>query len=192
MSLKKLTRDIKACRACADVLPHEPRPVVVPSSTARLVIAGQAPGTRVHESGKPFTDPSGDRLRDWMGVGEDVFYDSTRIAIVPMGFCFPGLDSKGGDKPPLKQCAKLWHAQLFAAMPQVETILLVGSYAQKWHLGKAAKGTLTETVAAWAEYAPRYIPLPHPSWRNNVWLKKNPWFAQRTLPALKERVAQLV
>lgn len=192
MSLSKLTKDIRACTACADVLPHKPRPVVVPSPTARLVIAGQAPGTRVHESGKPFTDPSGDRLREWMGIDETTFYDASKLAIVPMGFCFPGLDAKGGDKPPLKQCAKLWRADLFAAMPQVETILLVGAYAQKWHLGKAAKATLTQTVQSWAEYGPRYIPLPHPSWRNNVWLKKNPWFADETLPALKERVKELL
>lgn len=191
-SLRTLQRKIAACDLCADDLDHDPRPVVRPSSTARIMIAGQAPGTRVHESGVPFTDPSGDRLRDWMGVDETVFYDQSRIAIVPMGFCFPGLDAKGGDKPPLKRCAQTWRADLMAAMPQVELILLVGKYAQDWHLGAKKQRTLTATVAAWHDYGPLYMPLPHPSWRNNVWLKKNPWFGGEVLPELKARISALL
>jgi len=157
-----------------------------------LCIAGQAPGARVHKSGKPFTDPSGTRLRNWMGVDEDIFYDAARIAIVPMGFCFPGLNEKGSDLPPRKECAETWHGRLFEVLPQIETILLVGGYAQKWHLGTRVKDTLTQTVAAWAEYGPEFIPVPHPSWRNNAWLKKNPWFVSAVLPVLRERVAELV
>ncbi len=186
---------IRACRHCADKLPHEPRPVLRPSSTARICVAGQAPGTRVHKSGMPFTDPSGDRLRDWMGVDEDVFYDQSRVAILPMGFCFPGLDAKGGDKPPLKACAKLWREEVMAAHPQVELFILIGKYAQDWHLGKGengAKPRLFDTVAAWRDYGPLYMPLPHPSWRNNAWLNKNPWFADEVLPVLRKRVQELV
>lgn len=197
-ALEPLLEEIRACRVCVESpgrrgpLPHEPRPVVVGSSTAKLCIAGQAPGTRVHKSGRPFTDPSGDRLRDWMGIGEDVFYDETRVAIVPMGFCFPGLDAKGGDLPPRPECQEAWHARVFAAMPQLQLILLVGGYAQKHHLGKAVKPSLTETVAAWREYGPRYLPLPHPSWRNTGWLKRNPWFEAEVLPHLRNEVSRLL
>lgn len=173
-------------------LPHAPRPVLQASRTVRLAIFGQAPGTRVHASGRPFTDPSGDRLRDWLGIGEEVFYDETRVAIIPMGFCFPGLDAKGGDLPPRRECATLWRARLLAALPNLETVVLVGQYAQKWHLGERALNTLTETVAAWREFAPQFFPTPHPSWRNNVWLKKNPWFEAELLPALKKRVRRFI
>lgn len=184
-----LLKEIRACQACAHDLPHEPRPVLRARRTARICIAGQAPGTRVHKSGKPFTDPSGDRLRDWMGMTEDQFYDDARVAIVPMGFCFPGLDAKGGDLPPRKECAELWRAQVMAHLPHIEVTLLVGQYAQKWHLGKERKKTLTETVMHWQDYLPEFLPLPHPSWRNNAWIKKNPWFETELLPELRRRVA---
>jgi uracil-DNA glycosylase len=190
---------IEACRLCRDApqgtpLPHEPRPVLRISTTARICICGQAPGTRVHASGTPFTDPSGDRLRDWMGVSEAEFYDESRIAIVPLGFCFPGLDEKGGDLPPRKECAPAWRAPLFEMLPQFELILLVGQYAQRWHLGSRARRTLTETVENWRAYVqepgPTLLPLPHPSWRNNAWIKRNPWFGEAMLPYLRKQVRQ--
>jgi len=188
----RLLKDIRACRLCAAHLPHEPRPVLRAKPAARLVIAGQAPGTRVHASGMPFTDPSGDRLRDWLGVDKDTFYDEKRIAIVPMGFCFPGLDAKGGDLPPRKECAPAWREQVFANLKRVELTVLVGSYAQGWHLKGRTKPTLTETVKAWREYGPAFVPLPHPSWRNNAWIKKNPWFEEELLPHLRRRVSRIV
>lgn len=192
-ALDRLTKEIGACRVCVDnprkgPLPHEPRPVLRVSATARICIAGQAPGTRVHASGIPFTDPSGDRLRDWMGVGEEEFYDTSRVAIVPMGFCFPGQDAKGGDLPPRPECAAHWRARLFEHLPQIDLFLLVGQYAQSWHLGAAKRKSLTETVQNWREYGPGAIPLPHPSWRNNAWIRKNPWFESELLPVLKREV----
>jgi len=200
--LEVLHKQIKACRICVEKpdgkpLPHAPRPVAVLSKDARLMIIGQAPGTRVHASGKPFTDPSGDRLRDWMGIDESIFYDASKLSIAPMGFCFPGLDEKGGDLPPRKECAKYWQPQVIEAMPQVELILLIGMYAQKYHLQKGAKKTLTETVRNWREImeinrSPQFIPLPHPSWRNNTWIKKNPWFSNELLPVLKDKVSALI
>lgn len=199
--LDGLAQEIAGCRVCRErpegtPLPHDPRPVVRLSRSARLCIAGQAPGNRVHRSGIPFTDPSGDRLRDWMGIGEDVFYDISRLAIVPMGFCFPGLDAKGGDLPPRGECRKLWHDRIFAAMPQIELILTIGQYAQAYHLGPQRRKSLTETVAGWRELwgrpiLPRVLPLPHPSWRNNGWIRKNPWFERDLLPVLREEVARL-
>lgn len=197
MSLAKLSRDIRACRICVDdpikaPLPHEPRPVLQVSTKARLAIFGQAPGKRVHESGKPFTDPSGDRLREWMGVDENVFYDRNHVTIVPMGFCFPGYDDKGADLPPRKECAAQWRAELIAAMPNIETAILVGGYAQKWHLGKNAKNSLTATVENWRKFAPKFFPMPHPSWRNNAWLKNNPWFEDELLPVLRRRIRRLI
>lgn len=195
--LGALLADIRACRFCVDTpnvapLPHEPRPVLQASKKARLAIFGQAPGTRVHASGRPFTDPSGDRLREWLGIDEDVFYNPARVAIVPMGFCFPGLDAKGGDRPPRKECAPLWRDRLMAALPNLETMVLVGQYSQNWHLLEQAKPSLTETVAHWRDYAPRFFPTPHPSWRNNAWLKKHPWFEAELLPALRKRVKTLL
>jgi uracil-DNA glycosylase len=197
--LDRLLADIRACRICVESpigrpLPHEPRPVVWGSATARILIAGQAPGTRVHASGKPFTDPSGDRLRSWMGISEAHFYDETRIAIVPMGFCFPGLDAKGGDLPPRRECAPAWRDDLLARMPAVDLVLAVGLHAQQYHLGPRAKGSLTETVAGWRtileEPAPvPVLPLPHPSWRNSGWIKRNPWFEAELIPALQQLVA---
>ncbi|MEL7028085.1 MAG: uracil-DNA glycosylase family protein [Pseudomonadota bacterium] len=183
--LGRLLSEIRACRHCAEALPHEPRPVLRASATARLAIVGQAPGTRVHASGKPFTDPSGDRLRSWMGIDEAAFYDETRIAIVPMGFCFPGLDAKGGDLPPRKECAPLWHERVFEQLNDLQCVLLVGSYAQRRYLGSR---NLTQTVRAWREAPRPYLPTPHPSWRNNAWLKRNPWFERELLPELRARV----
>jgi uracil-DNA glycosylase len=187
-----LLTEIRACRVCAAQLPHEPRPVLRARPSARLVIVGQAPGTRVHASGTPFTDPSGDRLRNWLGVDGETFYDERRIAIIPMGFCFPGLDPHGGDLPPRRECAPLWRERLFAELKQVKLMLLVGQYALAWHLKDRRKSTLTETVKAWREYGPNYVPLPHPSWRNNAWVKKNPWFEAELLPVLRKRVAKVL
>ncbi|MBL8781120.1 MAG: uracil-DNA glycosylase family protein [Alphaproteobacteria bacterium] len=188
----RLLKEIRSCRLCAGKLNHEPRPVLRASATARLCIASQAPGTRVHASGKPFTDPSGDRLRDWLGTDKDSFYDETRIAIIPMGFCFPGLDDNGGDRPPRKECAPHWRDRVFAQLPNLKLTLLVGSYAQAWHLKGKLKPTMTETVKAWRDYAPDFIPLPHPSWRNNGWIKKNPWFEAELLPHLRRRVSRIL
>ena len=192
MSLAALLKDIRACRACADDLPHEPRPVLRASSSAKVLIVGQAPGTRVHESGIPFTDPSGERLRAWMGVSEDEFYDEAKVAIVPMGFCFPGLDAKGGDKPPLKRCAELWRDAVMAQLSSVALTLVIGQYAQAWHLGKQRKKSLTATVEAWQDYGPELIPLPHPSWRNNGWIKRHPWFESDLVPHLQARIDRLL
>ena len=198
--LTELLRDIDACRICAqapvkDRLPHPPRPVLRPSTSARLCIASQAPGTRVHASGIPFTDPSGDRLRLWTGLSVDEFYDISRVAIVPMGFCFPGQDERGADLPPRRECAPAWRAQVFAAMPQLELILLIGQYAQSWHLGRKQGASMTETVKNWRRYlesTPALLPLPHPTWRNNQWLKKNPWFEAEVLPELRCRIRALM
>jgi uracil-DNA glycosylase len=201
--LDRVLRELRACRLCRDAprfgtpLPHEPRPVIQAAATARLCIAGQAPGTRVHASGKPFTDPSGVRLRHWLGIGEDIFYDESRVAVIPMGHCFPGLDAKGGDLPPRRECAPLWRARVFAALPAIELVLAIGRYAQDWHLGASSGPRLTETMAGWrailaAPRAPRVLPLPHPSWRNNAWLRRNPWFEAELVPVLREEVARLV
>ncbi|WP_324133424.1 uracil-DNA glycosylase family protein [Bosea sp. (in: a-proteobacteria)] len=201
--LEALLAELRACRICRDApsrgppLPHEPRPVIQASATARLCIAGQAPGTRVHASGLPFTDPSGVRLRGWLGLDEGRFYDAAKVAIVPMGHCFPGLDAKGGDRPPRAECAPAWRARVFAGLPAVELVLAIGRYAQLWHLREAAAGTLSETVADWrAIWArpdrPRILPLPHPSWRNNAWLRRHPWFEAELVPVLRQEVARLV
>lgn len=196
-----LTR-ISNCRICRDEpegapLPHEPRPVLQISESARICVAGQAPGTRVHASGQPFTDPSGDRLRDWMGIGPEIFYDASLIAIIPMGFCFPGLNAKGGDLPPRRECAPRWRPEIFRLLPDLKLLLTVGMYAQKWHLDKTAKPTLTETVRHWRDYANSksglpVIPLPHPSWRNNSWIRKNPWFESELLPVLQQRIRHVI
>ncbi|WPP06496.1 uracil-DNA glycosylase family protein [Methylocella tundrae] len=196
---------IRACRLCRDAprgasLPHEPRPVLRISSTARLLIAGQAPGVRVHASGLPFNDPSGDRLRQWMNVSRDVFYDERKIAIAPMGFCFPGHTPDKGDLPPRPECRANWHDELFHAMPQIECILAIGRYAQDYHFSRLGrplpKGALLhELVRRWAEFSgghPKIIALPHPSWRNSGWLKRNPWFEAEVLPALREEVARMI
>ncbi len=202
-TLDGLVEAIRACRICRDSprgvpLPHEPRPVLRVSATARLAVSGQAPGIRVHESGLPFNDPSGDRLRQWMGVDRDTFYDARRIAIVPMGFCFPGWDRNRGDLPPRRECRDAWHDRLFAKLPAIETILVIGVYAQDYHFSRLGlarrKGEgVSEVVRRQADFAgfrPRVIPLPHPSWRNSGWLKKNPWFETDVLPLARAAVAE--
>ena len=188
-TLAAVMAEARACRVCEAHLPLGPRPVVRASTSARLLIIGQAPGTRVHETGIPWNDPSGDRLRDWLGLDRDAFYDESRIAIMPMGFCYPGIDKNGGDKPPRPECAPLWHDRILALMPAVELTLLVGMYAQRRYLGRRARRTLTDTVRAWQDYLPDYLPLPHPSWRNTVWLRKNPWFEAEIIPYLRDIAA---
>lgn len=192
MSLDAVLADIAACRACAGELPHEPRPVTRVSAQTRLLICGQAPGRRVHESGIPFDDPSGERLRSWMGIDRATFYGRPEIGVAAMAFCFPGTNPKGGDYPPPPRCAQLWRPQLMAALPKMELTLLVGSYAQAWALGDRVKRNMTDTVAAWREYLPHYLPMPHPSWRNTAWLKRNPWFEEEVTPYLRHRVADIL
>ena len=190
-----LVEDIRACRLCADRFAatetkHSPRPVAWFRPGARILIAGQAPGARVHESGRPFTDPSGDRLRDWLGLDEATFYDMSKVAIVPMAFCFPGYDAKGSDRPPPKICARTWRDRVLAHVGDVPLTLVIGGYAQQWHLG--ARGGVTDTVAAWRAHAPQAFALPHPSWRNTAWLKRNPWFEADVLPMLRRRVQEVL
>ncbi|WP_204113269.1 uracil-DNA glycosylase family protein [Shimia biformata] len=187
-----IAADIRACTVCADrfaatATAHAPRPVVWFRPGARILIAGQAPGARVHDSGRPFTDPSGDRLREWLGMDADRFYDRDQVAILPMAFCFPGYDAKGSDLPPPSICARTWRASVLKALGAVRLTVLVGRYAQKWHLGTAS---VTDTVRAWRDHAPGVFPLPHPSWRNTAWLRKNPWFEADLLPELREAVKE--
>lgn len=189
-----LATEIRACALCAGrfaatATAHAPRPVVWFQPTARLLIAGQAPSARVHASGRPFTDPSGDRLRDWLGLAEFAFYDLTRVAIVPMAFCFPGYDAKGADLPPPPVCAVTWRDRVMTALPDVRLTVLVGGAAIRWHLGTR---DVTATVAAWRDHAPRVFPLPHPSWRNTGWRKANPWFATDVIPALRAEVRKVM
>lgn len=186
---------LRACTLCAEQFvatqsAHLPRPVFQGRPHARILIAGQAPGARVYCSGRPFTDPSGNRLRQWMQVEEDRFYDPDNIAILPMAFCFPGYDAKGADLPPPKICAATWRREVLDLFPALELTLLIGGYAQKWHLQNA--GSVRETVANWRSYAPHTIPLPHPSWRNNAWLAKNSWFAEDLLPYLQRRIQEVL
>jgi uracil-DNA glycosylase len=188
--LDTILDEIRACRACARELPHEPRPVVRVTPATRLLIAGQAPGRRVHESGLPFDDPSGERLRDWMGIDRTTFYGHPAIGVAAMAFCFPGTNPKGGDYPPPRRCAELWRPRLLAALPNVEFTLLVGSYAQAWAFGR--KEPLAETVRRWRAFLPKALVLPHPSWRNTAWLKRNPWFEGEVLPYLRDRVTGIL
>ncbi|MEM6901851.1 MAG: uracil-DNA glycosylase family protein [Pseudomonadota bacterium] len=191
-ALPALVQEIRHCRFCVErqdnPLPHPPRPVLRAEASAELLIIGQAPGTRVHASGIPWHDPSGDRLRSWLHLDKAAFYDASRVAIMPMGFCFPGQDAKGGDLPPRRECAPRWHDLVLAKLPAVRTILLIGQYAQARYLGAARKRNMTETVAAWRDYTPRFWPMPHPSWRNNAWLKRHPWFETDLLPALRHHI----
>jgi uracil-DNA glycosylase len=191
-SLERLLRQVRSCELCKADLPMGLRPVLRVSTTARILIVGQAPGTRVHETGIPWNDPSGDRLREWMGVGRETFYDESRIAIIPMGYCYPGRNPKGGDLPPRKECAEHWLDALLEHVPQRELTILAGSYAQQHYLGNKVKRTLTETVRAWRDYAPEFIPMPHPSPRNNLWLRRNPWFEKEVVPYLREQVREWI
>jgi uracil-DNA glycosylase len=187
-TLDALLADVRACRACERDLPLGPRPIVRATDKARILIVGQAPGTKVHASGIPWSDASGNRLRTWLGVDHASFYDETQFAIIPMGFCYPGRGSSG-DKPPRRECAQLWLDSLLEKLPQIELTLLIGQYAQRHFLGQRRKPSLTETVRAWAEYAPAFIPLPHPSPRNQAWFQRHPWFESEVLPMLRARVA---
>jgi uracil-DNA glycosylase len=191
-ALASLLREIRACRVCAAHLPLGPRPVLRAKASARLLIIGQAPGTKVHESGIPWNDRSGDRLRDWLQLDREDFYDESRVAIVPMGFCYPGVDKNGGDRPPRKECAPLWHDRVMRRLPNIALTLLVGSYAQAYYLEARRQATMTATVRAWRQYLPGCLPLPHPSWRNIGWLKRNPWFEGELLPNLRGRVGMLL
>lgn len=187
-----LAAQIRACRVCQSALPHQCRPVLQGSATARIRIIGQAPGTRVQASGRPFTDPSGDRLRAWLGVSEAEFYDPSLFAITPMGFCFPGLDAKGGDLPPRRECAPLWQERVTQSLTQVELTLLVGLHAQRHFLTLERSASLTDTVLRWREHLPYYVALPHPSWRNSGWLKRNPWFENEVLPFVQSRIREIL
>ena len=191
---RELTADIAACRLCeerfkATATAHAPRPVPWLSTVAPVLVSGQAPGKQVHEKGRPFDDPSGVRLRDWMGIDAATFYDRSRVAVLPMAFCFPGYDAKGSDLPPPPICRRTWHDRAMAEMGQVKLILAIGGYAQSYHLGTRA---VTQTVANWRAHVPRVVPLPHPSWRNTHWLKKHPWFEAELVPWLRARVAELL
>lgn len=209
--LDTIVSDVRKCTLCEPELPLGARPVIQVDTRAKILIAGQAPGIRVHESGIPFTDLSGDRLRQWMGVDKTTFYDASKVAILPMGFCYPGT-GKSGDLPPRPECTKTWRADILAAMPNIELILVIGIYAQKWHMSDVKQKNLTETVRHWQDCfqgdskgdsqgdsqghhrgdCPERLPLPHPSPRNNIWLKKNLWFEQEVIPHLQQRVAQLL
>jgi uracil-DNA glycosylase len=191
-SLDTLLKEVRACRLCEASLPLGPRPVLRASATARILIVGQAPGTRVHETGIPWNDPSGDRLRKWMDLDRDVFYNETRIAIIPMGYCYPGRDPRGGDLPPRPECAKHWLPKLLAQLPKIEFTILAGQYAQRHYLGDRLKNSLTETVRNWREYFPQFLPIPHPSPRNTMWLKRNAWFEHEVVPHVQTRVKELL
>ena len=188
-ALEVFKQKIRQCTLCEPTLPLGANPMIKGNKTAKILIAGQAPGIKVHQSSIPFNDASGVRLREWMGVDEQVFYDEDIVAIVPMGFCYPG-KGKSGDLPPRVECAKTWHKQLLSLLPNIELTLAIGQYAQHYHLKQQMKGNLTETVKAWRDYAPAVLPLPHPSPRNNIWLKRNSWFESDVLPYLKSRIKE--
>jgi len=186
-----LIEQVSKCVICEPHLPLGARPVIQFNPNARILIAGQAPGIKVHETGVPFNDASGNRLREWLGLTRDEFYDANNIAILPMGFCYPGR-GKSGDLPPRKECAPAWREQLLATLPNIELTIVLGKYAQAYHLPETKKMPLTELVKSWREYWPKYLVLPHPSPRNNIWLKKNPWFEQTVLPELGKRIATIL
>jgi uracil-DNA glycosylase len=190
-SITKLLAEVRACQVCAAHLPHRPRPIVQLGASARLVIIGQAPGSKVHESGVPWQDDSGDRLRDWTGLNTETFYDPARVALLPMGFCYPG-PGDNADLPPRPECAPLWHARLLATLPSSRLVLLVGIHAQGYYLKGQSKRTMTETVRGFADHLPTFFPLPHPSWRSTGWMRKNPWFDAKVLPRLRLAVSTAV
>jgi uracil-DNA glycosylase len=187
----QIVSEIRACTICSADLPLGPNPVIQVSQKAKILIASQAPGVRVHKTSIPFSDPSGDRLREWLNIDRDTFYDPDKFAIVPLGFCYPGTGPRG-DLPPRPECAPTWRVRLLDMMPEIQLTLIIGQYAHKYHLAEKRKKNLTETVKAWREYAPRLFPLPHPSPRNNIWLKKNPWFNEEVIPALQENVDKYI
>ncbi|KRW83149.1 uracil-DNA glycosylase family protein [Marinobacter sp. P4B1] len=190
LDFDQLVQQVRACTLCKDVLPEGPRPVVQLSRSSRILVVGQAPGRKVHETGIPFNDPSGDRLRQWMGVDREQFYNEEQVAILPMGFCFPGT-GKSGDLPPRPECAETWREALLARLGKVELTLVIGQYAQAWHLPDSRK-SVTDNVKAWREYWPGLLPMPHPSPRNIRWLKSNPWFEQEVIPRLQARIGELL
>jgi uracil-DNA glycosylase len=192
VKFEKLIKMVRACRLCRGELPLGPRPIIWGNPGAKILIIGQAPGMRVHESGVPWDDKSGERLRDWLSLGANTFYDEDKIAIMPMGFCYPGRAPNGADLPPRPECAPQWHDQILSEMPLVELTLLVGSFAQKYYLGKKAAKTMTETIRLWKIFGPSIVPIPHPSWRVTFWLKKNPWFEDDILPYIRDRVHRLI
>ena len=189
-NIDQLVAEVRSCSAC-DGLPLGPKPIFQMRSTARILIAGQAPGRITHQKGRPFDDPSGDRLRDWMGIDREIFYDAAKIAILPMGFCFPGT-GKGGDLPPRPECAALWRKRLLAQLPDLETTLVIGRYALDWHVGGQQSSTVRDTVANWRQYWPEVLPMPHPSPRNNRWLRDNRWFVADVVPTLQNHIGHLL
>ncbi|MFO8140619.1 MAG: uracil-DNA glycosylase family protein [Marinobacter sp.] len=190
LSFEALIDQVRACTLCRDQLPLGPRPVVQLSESSRILVVGQAPGRKAHETGMPFNDPSGDRLRQWMGVSREIFYDERRFAILPMGFCYPGT-GQSGDLPPRPECAATWRAELLARLTHIELTLVIGQYAHAWHLPDHRR-SVTDNVRAWRQYWPGIVPMPHPSPRNNGWLRKNPWFEQELVPRLQNRIRQLL
>ena len=192
MSLNRLLREVRACQICSASLPLGPRPVLQIASNARLLIIGQAPGSKVHQSGIPWRDLSGDRLRDWMKLDKSDFYDTAKVAILPIGFCYPGAGESQGDRPPRPECAPLWHERLLKYLPNLEVTLLVGQYSQRHYLGSRRMGSMTETVKAFAAYGPQFFPLPHPSWRSGLWMRKHTWFEQSVIPVLRNVVKSAI
>lgn len=192
MTLTRLLHDVCACRICEADLPFGPRPVLRLKSTARLLIISQAPGSKVHQTGVAWNDASGGRLRNWIELDRSVFYDESRVAILPMGFCYPGAGENGGDKPPRPECAPLWHERLLKHLPDLQLTLLVGQYAQRYYFGSGRKDSMTETVRAFLEYGPQFFPLPHPSWRSVIWMRKHSWFEQAVIPELRKAVRRAI
>lgn len=192
MSPSRLLREVRACQICSEHLPLGPRPVLQLTSAARLLIIGQAPGSKVHQSGIPWNDASGDRLRDWLNLDRSVFYDAAKVAIIPMGLCYPGAGESGGDMPPRPECAPLWHERLLNHLPDRQLTLLIGQYAQRHYLGSRRKGSMTETVRSFSDYCPHFFPLPHPSWRSQIWMQKHPWFERSVIPELRNAVRKSI
>jgi len=192
MSLKRLLREVRACRICEAELPLGARPIVQLASTARLLIIGQAPGSKVHESGIPWNDASGDRLRGWLKMDRSVFFDEARVAILPMGFCYPGAGGSGADSPPRPECAPLWHKRLLKHLPELQLTLLVGRYAHRHYLDAGRKASMTEIVKTFSQHGSQFFPLPHPSWRSVIWMRKHPWFEEAVVPELRKAVRKLI